>query len=98
MLLDRAIAPTTRAAFRARYSALFSLKEIEQSATLQWLFGAMLLFFFATFNYWINSDVLSKGAVLTGKAFCWPYFKHCTSLYIFGNLPDSYAMTTLYMG
>jgi len=78
---------------RTGYRRLFSVGEIENNATLQWLFGAMLLFFYATFSQWIDSPLTSTGV----RAVCWPYFMQCNSLHFLSLMPYGYTQTTFYM-
>ena len=91
-LKDFFTAPLPRAVY-AGYRRIFSVHEIETSKTLQWLFGAMLLFFYATFYDWIGSSLLTKDT----PAVCWPYFTNCNALHFLSYLPYGYSQTTFYM-
>jgi hypothetical protein len=82
-------------AFIAAYTRLFSVREIEDNAKLQWFFGAMLLFFLVTFAQWSTSSFLS--AEESYSALCWPYFPDCTQWYLLHSLPYGYSMSMLYM-
>ena len=79
----------------AGYRRLFSIEEIENSTTVQWLFGALLLYFLVTFITWSNSSVLST--TNAGVTVCWPYFQHCGNLYFFTSLPLGYSQNIFYM-
>lgn len=63
------------------YRSVFAISEIEQSPILQWLFGALLFFFFLVFQYLIGSAVATVETANTGTATCWPYFQDCWKLY-----------------
>ncbi len=80
-------------ALRARYRTLFSIHEIEENTMLQWLFGAVLLYFYVTFSQWISSPLLTAEADTT----CWPYFQGCNSLHFLSYLQHGYSQTTFYM-
>lgn len=77
------------------YRKLFSVEEIERNRTLQWLFGAMLLFFYLTFSEWIGSPTLDKAP--GGGAECWPYFLDCQALRFLELPPYGYSHMTFYM-
>ena len=79
----------------ALYRRIFSIHEIEESRTLQWLFGAVLLYFFLTFSQWVHSTMVAVER--TREAVCWPYFQNCTDLFFLSNLPHGYSQTTFYM-
>jgi hypothetical protein len=80
-----------------RYYRLFSIHEIAESTLLKWFFGAMLLFFFMTFDRWINSHLTTVQTADLGRAVCWPYFQSCYKLYFLDLLPHAYSQTTFYM-
>ena len=79
------------------YRKLFSIKEIEESGLLQWIFGATLFSFFITFQSWINSSAITTEAFLSNKHVCWPWFQSCGEWYFLSALPHGYSQTTLYM-
>ena len=83
--------------FIAGYKRLFRIREIEESAVLQWAFGAILFFFFLTFQAWDNNYSITVEAAKTGGALCWPYFQSCTNLFFLHSLPYGYSETTFYM-
>lgn len=85
------------ASFDKDYRKLFSIPEIEDSTILQWFFGAMLFFFFVTFDSWIGSNKLTVEAAQSGIASCWPYFQNCLGLYFLHQLPYGYSQSTFYM-
>lgn len=79
------------------YRKLFSIKEIEDSVILHWVFGATLLTFFVTFHSWIRSYAITKEAFFQNTYLCWPYFQSCGEWYFLSMLPYGYTQTTLYM-
>jgi hypothetical protein len=79
---------------RDRYYRLFSVAEIESNKTLQWLFGAMLLFFFVTFYQWMSSPFTTTEV----RAVCWPYFLDCNALHFLSYFPYGYSQTIFYTG
>lgn len=85
------------AQFRDRYRAIFSIHEIEDGPALQWMFGAMLFFFYLTFARFIGYTSITTDAAERGLAFCWPYFQNCTDFYFLSALPDGYSQSTFYM-
>ena len=84
---------------RARriYERIFSIQEIRDSVMVQWFFGAMLLFFFVTFERWINMQTISIQTAERKTAVCWPYFENCWRLYFLEALPNGYTQTFFYM-
>src|SRR6185503_6034884 len=78
-----------------RYRSLFSIREIEESLTLQLFFGAMLLYFVTTFQKWVHFDYLSTSKA--PDALCWPYFPDCGALFFFTSLPQGYTQNFFYM-
>lgn len=83
---------------RDRYHQLFGIEEIEHSQVLQWMFGAMLFFFFITFSNWIGSSLTTIETAAKGTEICWPYFQDCGRLYFLERLPNGYSQSTWYMG
>lgn len=81
----------------SRYYRIFSIAEIESHQILQWMMGAILLFFFVTFYTWASSFTITTQNVRDGRAVCWPYFQNCADWYFLTGLPDGYSQTTLYM-
>ena len=79
------------------YKRLCSISEIEEQPILQWMFGAMLFYFFVTFFSWISKSAITVEAAKSGAATCWPYFQSCTDFYFLHALPYGYSQTTLYM-
>ncbi len=79
------------------WSRWFGIDEIRQSPILQWMFGAVLFFFFLTFNKLIGSTATSIKAAEDGFAVCWPYFQECTQLYFLQPLPWGYSQSAFYM-
>lgn len=84
-----------RDVIRTQYRRIFSIAEIEDNRTLQWFFGAMLFYFFITFESWVMSSRLT--AENAGSAVCWPHFQDCGWLYFLSNLPNGYSQTIFYM-
>ncbi len=82
---------------RSRYRALFSIQEIEETPILQWLFGAMLFFFFLTFSRFIGAASTTMEAAQNGTALCWPYFQNCADLLTLSGLPHGYTQSAFYM-
>lgn len=80
------------------YRRIFHIEEIENSTVLKWMFGALLFFFFLTFNSWIGSNLTTVETAQRGAAVCWPYFQDCWKLYFLHALPYGYSQTTFYMG
>jgi hypothetical protein len=83
--------------FVARYKRLFRIHEIESTPLLQWMFGALLFFFFLTFEQWNNSLSITSEGARSGAAVCWPYFQNCTKLFFLHALPYGYSETAFYM-
>lgn len=84
-----------RRTFATTYAQRFSIDEIRTTALLQWMFGAMLFYFFVTFSSWVGQSSLTAEAANT--AVCWPYFQNCGSLYVFHTLPYGYSQSMFYM-
>ena len=82
---------------RGWYRWVFGVPELEASPVLQWMYGALLLGFYATFNRWITSDNITVETLARGSHRCWPYYPDCGDLYFLSELPDGYSQTTLYM-
>ncbi len=83
--------------FAAKYRKIFSIDEIESGIVLQWMFGAMLFYFFVTFFVWsIRSNITAEAARNAG-AVCWPFFQSCADFYVLHALPYGYSHTTVYM-
>jgi len=78
------------------YRRLFSIREIETEPILQWAFGALLFYFFVTFNTWINKPYITVEAARAGPT-CWPFFKNCGDFYFLHALPYGYTQTEFYM-
>ncbi len=85
------------AAIRKHYRNIFSLAEIESSSILQWSFGAVLFFYFLTFQEWIGWSGITVETAERGRSVCWPYFQTCYKLYFLQNLPNDYSQSELYM-
>ena len=79
------------------YHRIFSITEIEKSKVLQWIFGATLLSFLATFDNWIERLALTKTAYIENWHTCWPWFQNCGELYFLETLPYGYSQTIFYM-
>ncbi len=77
------------------YSRFVSLDEIKSEPILQWMFGAMLFYFFVTFSTWISLPTIT--ASVSGNAVCWPYFPNCGSWYFLEKLPLGYSQSFFYM-
>lgn len=77
------------------YRKIFSIHEIEEQKTLHWFFGAMLFYFFITFESWLSGTRIT--AEHADSAVCWPHYQNCEWLYFLSNLPNGYSHTTLYM-
>lgn len=80
------------------YRNFFSIKEIENSTALLWVFGATLFSYFVVFSRWALSGALTVQTAMSGKESCHPYFQSCGDLYFLETLPYGYSQTTLYMG
>lgn len=80
-----------------KYKKWFSIHEIESSPLLQWSFGAVLLFYFLTFQNWISGSAITVETARAGRAVCWPYFQECYKWYFFHGLPDGYSQSIFYM-
>lgn len=85
------------ATFIERYRRLFTIGEIEREPVVQWMFGAMLFYFFVSFSIWINRSDITVETARRGGAVCWPYFQKCTDLYFLHALPYGYSQSALYM-
>lgn len=83
--------------FFSWYYRFFSIKEIEESLILQWVFGAILFGFYITFFIWSGSPALTLEAVARGTHLCWPFFQNCGDWLFLSRLPFGYSQTTLYM-
>ncbi len=83
--------------FTEAYRKLFSIEEIESQVILQWMFGAMLFYFYVTFSVWIGKTLITVETARRGAAVCWPYFKNCGDLYFFHVLPDGFTQSEFYM-
>jgi hypothetical protein len=81
---------------RPTYRRIFAIDEIQQQPILQWMFGAMLFYFFVSFSIWIGKPNITIEAAQNG-AVCWPYFPNCGDYYFLRNLPFGYSQPTLYM-
>lgn len=79
---------------RRLYRTVFSVQELEGNATLQWFFGATLLFFLITFYQWIASPLTTTDV----RAVCWPYFQDCNALHFLSYFPHGYSQTIFYIG
>lgn len=77
------------------YSRLFSVDEIREQPMLQWMFGALVLFFFLVFSYLITSTIATDTPV--GSPACWPYFQECSKLFFLRGLDDNYSRSIFYM-
>jgi hypothetical protein len=82
----------------ARYRRWFGIAEIEDSLTLKWFAGALLLGFFVTFNSWIGNTRATAAAVDTGTNVCWPVFQNCSWLIMLDTLPAGYSQMAVFMG
>ncbi|TSD07741.1 MAG: hypothetical protein Greene07144_773 [Parcubacteria group bacterium Greene0714_4] len=78
------------------YRRVFSIKEIESSRVLQWVFGALLFGFYVTFDNWVLRPGLTVEAFASNKYLCWPYFQNCGIFNILSVLPYGYSQTILY--
>lgn len=78
------------------YRKIFSIEEIETQPILQWMFGAMLFYFFVSFSIWIGKPNITVEAAQAG-AVCWPFFPNCGDFYFLQYLPYGYTQSTLYM-
>lgn len=83
--------------FTAQYHRLFSIREIETETTVQWMFGAMLFYFFVSFSIWMGEKNITVEAAQNGSAICWPFFQNCTHFYFLHAFPYGYSYTALYM-
>lgn len=95
MTIAHRIVPFLRSCKR-KYRRLFSIEEIENESILQWVFGAMLFYFFVTFLVWFSKSYITIENAQNG-AMCWPYFPNCGDFYFLQALPYGYSQATLYM-
>jgi len=79
------------------YRTIFSIHEIEDTPTLQWVCGALLFFFFITFASWVGDSNLTIESAAAGKSVCWPYIPDCGTLYFLHDPSTDYSQTTFYM-
>ncbi|MBL4644663.1 MAG: hypothetical protein JKX80_02235 [Candidatus Pacebacteria bacterium] len=84
-------------AFLRWYHRVFSIKEIENSVALKWVFGAAILSHFIAFNSWFGNKATTVDAFNAGKYFCWPYFQSCGEFLFLRTLPEGYSQPFLYM-
>lgn len=96
-LRERIFDSKTEIKFLRWYHRFFSIKEIEESLTLKWVFGAALLSHFLAFNSWFYNKATTVDTVLRGSHSCWPYFQSCGDLAFLRALPDGYSQPFLYM-
>lgn len=80
------------------YERIFAIDEIRREPILQWVFGAMLLFFFITFARWMPLNIATKEVAESGTAVCWPYFQNCADLFFLHSPSVGYSQTIFYMG
>ncbi len=81
------------------YHKFFSLKEIENSTGLIWVWGTLLLSYFVSFSAWaIHPTAMTKMGVSSGQYSCWDYYQSCGRWHIFDALPLGYSQTSFYMG
>lgn len=81
----------------AGYAHLFSIHEIRDSKTLQWVFGATVLSYYGAFFSWIFRSGTSVEGVADGSNICWHYFQSCQNYLFLHSLPYGYSQTLLYM-
>lgn len=79
------------------YRKMFSINELEREPVVQWMFGAMLFYFFVSFGIWVGRSDITAEVARRGGAVCWPYFQQCADWYFLHVLPYGYSQTTLYM-
>jgi hypothetical protein len=79
------------------YHRVFNIHEIEEQPILQWMFGALLFYFFVSFSVWIRRDYTTVELAKQLGATCWPFFKHCGDFYFLHALPYGYSQNILYM-
>ncbi len=84
--------------FDARYRRVFALHEIEANPLLQWMFGGLLVFFFAVFTTWNGTSYATIESAEKGTAVCWPYFQSCYKLFFLNDLSHGYSQSIFYMG
>jgi hypothetical protein len=89
-------APPRPAATTSWYRRLFAIHEIEASAPLRWLGGALLVTFLITFHDWSREADITAEAAQAGTHQCWPHFQSCGDWYLLSALPDGYSQMTLY--
>ncbi|TSC61499.1 MAG: hypothetical protein Athens041674_742 [Parcubacteria group bacterium Athens0416_74] len=80
-----------------RYRRLFSIHEIEEGSIVQWMFGAVLFYFFVSFSRWIGESTITIETAREGGAICWAYFQNCADFYFLHLIPYGYSQSTLYM-
>ena len=80
-----------------KYKSIFSIKEIENEAILQWSLGGSLFFFFVTFNRWISSSNITIERAEQGTAVCREYFQGCTKFFFLHQLEHGYSQAIFYM-
>ena len=80
--------------FFDRYESFFSIKEIENSQALLWVFGATIFSYFTAFSSWIYSFAMSVNSITV----CRPYFQSCNDWHFLTPLPYGYSQMMWYMG
>ncbi len=81
---------------KKKYYSIFNIYEIENSKTLQWVFGMSLFIFYLTFSNWEFLRTTTKSAIKEHSYICWQYFQNCSFLYIFQTLPEGISQNILY--
>jgi hypothetical protein len=79
------------------WERFFSIKEIEESRALLWVFGATIFSYFVAFSKWMYSGALTKQTFSSGNSACRPYYQDCGQWHILEALPYGYSQMTLYM-
>lgn len=79
------------------YERVFSIGEIRENKTLQWYFGASLLFFLLVFDEWLKTSVATTQSVARGTANCWPHFQNCTDFFFLPGMTENYGKSIFYM-
>lgn len=82
--------------FLGWYRSFFSIKEIETSTILQWVFGALLLTYYVTFSGYVARSIITIESYINNTYTCWPYFQSCGQYYFLSTLPYGYTQPILY--
>ncbi|MBK7889883.1 MAG: hypothetical protein IPJ84_03270 [Bdellovibrionales bacterium] len=88
----------TGSGFRNWYCRIFAVREIEESALLQYCHFAFLIGFWISFHEWIYLKHISLDSFARGDYACLPYFQNCGGLYFLTARPGGYTQSLFYAG